>query len=214
MVATTKQKARLLDLTTGVLELIRDGKRDADEVCNVLQVIKEERDFASILRRDQQVLVPEFKIWKTVKLGLRKSPREYRKALDEGKYQIGTYASQILDKTSCSQEVVEVDLVLVTGSQLGFKVATRRDLIYKRALELGLQRCPGEVGPAMREQYLDQPMDEWFLIGMDPITDSDGNLRVFIVVHDGSGLWLDGSNGDPDRVWNPGFRWAFVLPRK
>jgi hypothetical protein len=211
MVATTDQKARLLDLTTGVLELVRDGKRDADEVCAVLQVIKEQRDFASILTHGQQT---ELKTWKTIKLSLQKSPEEYRRALEAGKYQIGTYASQILDKTPVSQEEVEVDLVIMTGSQLGFKVATRRDLIYKRALELGLQKCPAEAGPALREQYPDQPMGEWFLIGMEPIADSDGALEAFSVGHGGCGLWLSGSSGYPDSVWNPDLHWVFVLPRK
>lgn len=46
MVATTDQKARLLDLVTGVLELTRDGKRDAGEVANVLQIVKDDPKFA------------------------------------------------------------------------------------------------------------------------------------------------------------------------
>lgn len=40
-------KARLLDLTTGVLELARDGNRDAESVCEVLQIIKDDPLFAS-----------------------------------------------------------------------------------------------------------------------------------------------------------------------
>ena len=49
MVATTEQKARLLDLVTNVLELTRDGKRDATEVASVLQIIKDDRGFAERL---------------------------------------------------------------------------------------------------------------------------------------------------------------------
>ena len=40
-------KARLLDLTTGVLELVRDGNRDAESVCEVFQIIKDDPLFAS-----------------------------------------------------------------------------------------------------------------------------------------------------------------------
>ena len=40
-------KARLLDLTTGVLELVRDGNRDAESVCEVFQTIKDDPLFAS-----------------------------------------------------------------------------------------------------------------------------------------------------------------------
>lgn len=153
------------------------------------------------------------RIWKTIRLGLRKSPGEYRKAFEAGKYQIGTYASQILDKISITQEEVEVDLVLVTGRQLGFIYATRRDRIYERALERGFQGCPAEVGPALREQYPGQPMGE-LLIGMEPIPDSGGHLRVFRVEHDGSGLRLSGDHGDPDDIRDPDYQWVFVLPRK
>ena len=49
MVATTDQKARLLDLVTGVLELTRDGKRDAEGIGAVLQVIKDDPKFAARL---------------------------------------------------------------------------------------------------------------------------------------------------------------------
>ena len=46
MVAKTDLKARLLDLTTGMLELTRDGERDIGEVCELLQIVKEDRAFA------------------------------------------------------------------------------------------------------------------------------------------------------------------------
>lgn len=45
MSANTATKARLLDLVTGVLELTRDGNRNAGDVCRVLQIIKEDRLF-------------------------------------------------------------------------------------------------------------------------------------------------------------------------
>jgi len=49
MAAKTDQKARLLDLTTSLLELTRDGDREYDSVCNVLQIIKDKPNFAEIL---------------------------------------------------------------------------------------------------------------------------------------------------------------------
>ena len=50
MAATTDQKkARMFDLLITVGELVRDGRRDIDEVCDVLQVIKDEQDGAEQL---------------------------------------------------------------------------------------------------------------------------------------------------------------------
>ncbi|MDP3999658.1 MAG: hypothetical protein Q8P76_03655 [bacterium] len=43
---TERKKARLLDLVTTVLELVRDGKRDPDQVSGALQRIKENPNFA------------------------------------------------------------------------------------------------------------------------------------------------------------------------
>lgn len=51
MAAKTDQKARLLDLITGILELTRDGDREYEPVSDVLQVIKEKKNFADILLR-------------------------------------------------------------------------------------------------------------------------------------------------------------------
>ena len=45
MIATTDQKARLLDLTIGVLELVRDGNRDIEEVSSVFQAVKDDGSF-------------------------------------------------------------------------------------------------------------------------------------------------------------------------
>lgn len=60
MAATTDQKARLFDLMMGVGELVRDGNRDARDVAEVLQIIKNEQDFAALLlAKKDSVLVPE-----------------------------------------------------------------------------------------------------------------------------------------------------------
>jgi len=47
--------------------------------------------------------------------------------------------------------------------------------IYAAAKERGLELCPAEVGPQLRLQYQDQ-LDEWLVIGMEPILGPDGTL--------------------------------------
>lgn len=54
MVALNGQKARLLDLIAEVLKLVCDGKRNATEVADVLQVIKDKRDFSKLLLSSQE----------------------------------------------------------------------------------------------------------------------------------------------------------------
>lgn len=43
----SEKKARLLDLVTSVLEMVQGGKRDAEEVCDVLQIMKNDKDFVT-----------------------------------------------------------------------------------------------------------------------------------------------------------------------
>lgn len=110
-------------------------------------------------------------------------------------------------------EETEVDLVVVSVAELGFKNGVKREDIYARAKELGLGLCPAEVGPQLRLQYADQSGGEWLVIGMEPITGSGGSLRLFRVGHGDFGLWLGGSCGGPDSIWRAGRRFVFV-PRK
>ena len=159
-----------------------------------------------------------WKIWKTIKLGTGfKNADDFRKAIKQSGMFIGDWGNDILGKPAftAATEETEVDLVLVTVADLGFKDGAKRSDIYNRAIELGLQLCPNEVGPQLRLQYKDQPKGEWMFIGMEPITDSDGHLRVFYVGRYGDGgLYLYGYHGYPDVFWRGHYRFVFVLPRK
>jgi hypothetical protein len=156
-------------------------------------------------------------VWKTITLGTGlKTADDFRKAIKEAGMKLGDWANGILGQPAFTAANVEteVDLVNVSAGELGFPHgAARRDIIAK-ALELGLQLCPAEVGPQLRLQYPDQPRGEWLIIAMQPITDSDGDPSVFDVGLDSGGRWLDGVYGYPGRVWGGGSRFVFVRPRR
>ena len=160
---------------------------------------------------------PEFSIWKTINLGTGlKTADDFRNALKKSKNRIGDWGNDILGKPAftASETEMDVDLVNVSVADLGFKDgAYRRDIIAK-ALELGLQLCPAEVRPQLRLQYADQPKGEWLVIGMEPITDSDGRLHVFGVGHDNDERWLSGYYGSPGHFWGAAHRFVFVRPSK
>jgi hypothetical protein len=184
---------------------------------------------AARLRRGELVLVeapkpepiPEpqldFPVWKTVKLGTNlKTADDFRSAIKQAKMKIGDWGNDILGNPAftVSETEMNVDLVNVSVADLGFKDgAYRRDIIAK-ALSLGLELCPAEVGPALRLQYADQPKGEWLVIGMEPITASDGNLGVFDVGHGYGERWLNGHNGNSDNFWDAVGRFVFVRPSK
>ncbi len=156
--------------------------------------------------------VPQFTIWKTVKLGTGlKIADDFRKALKDGGFKIGNWGNDILGKPAftASETEMELPLVNVSVAELGFNDGATRGDIYERAISLGLELCPSEVGPQLRLQYKDQPKGEWLLIGMKPISDSDGYPNVFHVVHGEDGRWLNG-NGKWDTLWDGYSRFVFV----
>jgi hypothetical protein len=158
-----------------------------------------------------------FPTWKTIKLGTGpKTADDFRRALKAGGNRISDWANDILGKRAftAADEETEVDLVVLSVAELGFKDGAARKDIYKQALKLGLELCPAEVGPQLRLQYNNQPKGEWLFIGMEPITDSGGFLVVFFVARGDDALWLDGHRGCPDGFWDGFARWVFVRPRK
>jgi hypothetical protein len=84
--------------------------------------------------------------------------------------------------------------------------------IYARAVSLGFELCPAEVGPALRLQYLDQPLGEFLLIAMNPVARYTGELVRFSLASAGVGLLLDGNIGDPGTTVPGAVRFVFVRP--
>ena len=148
--------------------------------------------------------------WMTIQLGTNKSNQDLRKELEKNDHRISDWGSDILKKTDVATELTEVDLIVLSNAELGSPDGCTVAQTYEAAQKLGLELCPAEVGPQLRLQYTNQPMDEWLLVAMDPITDSDGTLSVFRVVRHEDGSWLIGYYGRPDRHWFGDYRWVFV----
>ena len=87
------------------------------------------------------------------------------------------------------------------------------DKVFKRAIGLGLELCPPDLGPNYRLLYKDQPMDEWVSIGMKPIADSGGDPRVFDLGHFAYGLQLHDYWANPVLRWYPEIELLFSLSK-
>jgi len=154
-----------------------------------------------------------FAVWKTIKLGVHRTPDAYEKAFGAAGFRISEYALKILKEISVSQAEIELDLVVVTPADLGLKNPTYQQ-ICDRAIELGLEKCPREVGPALRLDYPDQSYGEWLRVAMEPEADSGGYLYVFGVERDDFGQWLNTYWFNLRYTWSGGGRFVFVRPRK
>ncbi|MFZ2303816.1 MAG: hypothetical protein WAV98_03465 [Minisyncoccia bacterium] len=172
------------------------------------------KEIKKFLRKEPcWVATSPFPIWKTIRLGTGlKTADDFRAAIEDAGMSIDDLGNDILGKPAftVSSEEVEINLVVVSNIDLGFKEGAKLEDTYARALNLGLELCPNEVGPQLRLQYADQPNGEWLLIAMDPIIDQRGNRKIFGVENCGDGERdLRGDYAYPDHVWDEGTRFVF-----
>jgi hypothetical protein len=169
----------------------------------------------SLKRVLSEALLPpqKFEIWRTIRIGGFRNADEVRKAIKNAGMNIGNYANDILGKIPLATSETDVNIVLLSVADLGFKNGAEYGKICSRAKELGLELCPAEVGSQLRLQYKDQPNGEWLIVAMKPITDSDDDLELFVVERDDFGLWLYIDYGYSDNFWDSSNRFAFVLPQ-
>ena len=79
---------------------------------------------------------------------------------------------------------------------------------------MGLELCPPETGLIKPLQDTNQPMDKWYYIAMEPITDRNGNPLVFRLERNADGAWLNDDWSDPGSVWNPDDEFVFRLRKR
>ncbi|MBU1032772.1 hypothetical protein KJ937_02475, partial [Patescibacteria group bacterium] len=146
----------------------------------------------------------ELKPWQNIKLGTH-AKDELVRELEVSDFHVSDWAKDMMaqDAFTVATEEIELELIVVTVAELGFKNGASFKQICERAKERGLELCPAEVGAQLRRQYQDQSYGEWLLIAMDPITASDGGLGVFRVGHGNGGFWLRSRNGRPGGPWDP-----------
>jgi len=155
--------------------------------------------------------------WKTVLLGKYKTSAMYRQALKGAGVCMATWdnnnARDVLDVTSMARTETEVDLVVRSVGDLGFKHSGCYADICAKAIRLGFALCPAEVGPALRLQYSDQPNGERLRVAMKAITDHHGRRCIYHVDRNGE-LWLDCLKGRPDHIWFADQRFIFMRPKQ
>jgi hypothetical protein len=161
--------------------------------------------------------VADFPIWKQITLGTHKGINALRDALDAANIRIGESADEILGRPAFrfSKARMVLDLVVLTAVDLGFERGSwpLRDL-YWRAMQFGLELCPGEVGPQLRLEYLNQPVGEFLHIAMHPVATYHGDLVDLTVANGGAGLLLLGGDASPDIKLHSSVKFVFVRPAR
>ena len=161
-------------------------------------------------------LLSDIQIWRRIKIGIGlKTVDDFRKAFGINGLHLDNGAIHVLDNEAftVAEQEIEVDLVRMAVRDLGFNETKPYDLVCSRALELGLELCPAEIGPQLRLQYLDQRKDGHLLVAMQPII-MRGHREIFELMHREDGLHLNADLCDYEETHQPGQSFVFVLPKK
>ena len=153
----------------------------------------------------------------TVTLGRLKNGKQHKKNVESGGHKVSDWSSDLLvhpkTKFTCASKEEQWDLYAASNRDMGFTKRATRERIYARMFspELGwnVEKLPAEIGPALRVEYTYQPLGEWLLVSMDPLTASSGDLSLFFVKRSDDGeSWLLTSHGHPGLGWDPGVLWV------
>ena len=106
-----------------------------------------------------------------------------------------------------------MDLVVVSGAELGTPTEPTLADVYARAQAHGLALAPAEIGPQLRLQYLDQPVSEFLHVGMNPINTWSGEPVILVLVNGGAGLILIGTESSANAKISTTTPFLFVRPR-
>ena len=159
--------------------------------------------------------IADLPVWKRITLGSYSNSLTLRNAMDAIGCHVGGSAAEILARPAfiVSSTKKEVELVTVSAAALGFETDTvTLAAMYERAKRLGLRIAAAEVGPQLRLQYLDQPLGEFLIIGMDPIRTWSGEETILNVANGGAGLILIGQDGGAGAAISVTSRFVFERP--
>lgn len=187
------------------------------------------RSLTRVLGRTIGCRSPDFKVWKTIKVGTHSTVDELFETFEKN---IGWFpsngANELLTHPSVRQHIklspkeTSVDLVIVDLWDLGFAPNATYALISGAARDLGLEFCSEEVALQLRLQYVDQPEDERLLVAMNGVyrgQDYD-NKCLFELMRERHGMPQDRKllfyirGCSEDSVWQAKQKFVFVLPRK
>jgi uncharacterized protein YjiS (DUF1127 family) len=167
-----------------------------------------------------QVLVRsavDIPVWKKITVGRFSDSFALRNALYAVGCGVGGSAGEILARPAFTLSATKADLELftVSAAELGFQTETASlGQIYARAQQLGFGLAAAEIAPHLRLQYLDQPIGEFLIIGMEPINTWGGEPVILTVANGGAGLILIGQDGRADAEISVASRFVFLRPYK
>ena len=207
-----EQLGRFTRRMNDIQRRINQGTISYAWVMRELQLVAEGRNAES---EDRDPFLP----WKTVAVGTHASMaeliyvarRENEEAIDEG-------AIAILRAAAPSPTKLEIELVKVSGRDLGFSEVFTRAELYARAAEFGFETVSPEAALQLWRSYAkEQPLGECLVVAMTPI---DGSILILCFWT--TGLYPEGIRALSTHsaecgvkgTWTPDILWLFARRKR
>ncbi len=143
-------------------------------------------------------------MWKTVEIGSYKSADEILEALITGGFRVNERAAEVLERIPVSGAGTKIETSLLRVGDFGFMFPARYDRLCERVKERTPNILQAIVAPYLRLQYREQPIGEYIIVIMEPVSDLDYLPAVFSVENiRGEGLQLNAYCGEYDYLWVP-----------
>lgn len=108
----------------------------------------------------------------------------------------------------------ELNLVLVSGEELGLSDEAPYDEVCERANELGLQLCPPAILIPLCSKDFPLEQDKWHIIALSPRYGEHGRMVAYYMVSEEAGLSLRTHQCTRDTSWHHFDMFIFVCPKE
>jgi hypothetical protein len=149
-------------------------------------------------------------------------------SLQQNSILMNKYAERLLSdgKFTTSETKYRLNMVQLTVKDLGYSNGATLPQIYERAIELGLELCPLELGPFLRLAYLDQPEGDTghnskhqapsgsITVASEIVSEDDEFPKGFYLRKINGELWLRGYIADQLHIWKPSDHFIFCQTKE
>ena len=104
-----------------------------------------------------------------------------------------------------SSDARDVQVAVVSLTEIGLPSGGLFDEILARAATLGLQPCPLEVAPHLRLSYLNQPEGPYLTVASTKLRPGPETPNGFYLRRLADGLWLRGYESGPENIYAADF---------
>ena len=164
----------------------------------LVKIVGGEAEVKKLLRGLSRVVPNRHAFYEGKKISLGtgfKTVDEFRDAILQLGMVIITDASDILQESNFQVAAVptEIDLVVMSGSELGVHEGDHYFKIVDKARRLGLKLCSIEMALMFRLSYMDQPEGETLIIGMQGFKTRSYGFPLVLTVENRAGKTLLGT---------------------